>query len=55
MKNREQRTEDGRQRTENEYISTKDHRILLEKCKRIGKMLGKMMAEPEKWCTQFKN
>lgn len=35
------------------YISSKEHRRLLEKCKRIGRMLGKMMAEPEKWCARF--
>jgi len=34
------------------YISIKDHRILLEKCRKIGRMFGKMMAEPEKWCSQ---
>jgi len=38
-----------------EYISSKEHHVLLEKCKKIGRMLGKMMAEPEKWCNQFKN
>ena len=37
------------------YISNKDHQVLLEKCKKIGRMLGKMMAKPENWCTQFKN
>ncbi len=36
-----------------EYISPKELRILLEKCRKIGRMLGKMMAEPEKWCNQF--
>jgi four helix bundle protein len=35
------------------YISSKEHRILLEKCKRIGRMLGKMMAEPESFCARF--
>ncbi len=35
------------------YISNKEHKTLLEKCKRIGKMLGKMMAEPENWCGRF--
>jgi four helix bundle protein len=35
------------------YISRKEHAMLLEKCKRIGKMLGKMMAEPDKWCARF--
>ncbi len=35
------------------YVSSKEHRMLLEKCKKIGRMLGKMMAEPEKWCTKL--
>lgn len=33
-----------------DYISTEDHKILLEKYKEVGKMLGKMLHEPEKWC-----
>ncbi len=37
------------------YISSEEHSRLLEKCKRIGRMLGKMMAEPEKWCAKFEN
>jgi four helix bundle protein len=37
------------------YISSKDYQVLLEKCRKIGRMLGKMMAEPENWCNQFKN
>jgi four helix bundle protein len=36
-----------------EYMSPKKQRALLEKCRKIGRMLGKMMAEPEKWCNQF--
>ena len=36
-----------------EYMSPKGQRALLEKCRKIGRMLGKMMAEPEKWCNQF--
>jgi len=35
------------------YISAEEHKVLLEKCRKIGKMLGKMMAEPEKWCARF--
>lgn len=35
------------------YISSEEHSRLLKKCKRIGRMLGKMMAEPEKWCARF--
>ncbi len=36
-----------------EYISTEEHKRLLEKCKGIGRMLGKMLREPQKWCAQF--
>ncbi len=36
-----------------EYISVEEHQPLLQKCKEIGKMLGKMMQEPEKWCARF--
>lgn len=35
------------------YISAKEHRSLLQKCKRIGRMLGKMLHEPDKWCAHF--
>ncbi len=35
------------------YISLKDHGKLRSKCEEIGKMLGKMLKEPEKWCTRF--
>ena len=35
------------------YISGKEHKMLLVKCKIIGRMLGKMMAEPHKWCARF--
>ena len=38
-----------------EYISGEQHKQLLEKCKEIGRMLGKMMKEPEKWCSRFKD
>ena len=34
-----------------EYISEEEHRQLLDRCKDIGKMLGKMMKEPRKWCN----
>ena len=37
-----------------EYISDQVHGQLLEKCKEIGRMLGKMMKEPEKWCSRFR-
>jgi len=36
-----------------EYISDQVHGQLLEKCKEIGKMIGKMMKEPEKWYSRF--
>jgi four helix bundle protein len=34
------------------YISEQAHTELLEKCTRIGQMLGSMMAKPEKFCHQ---
>ena len=37
------------------YISNKEHKILSEKCRKIGRMLGKIMAEPHKWCVRFIN
>lgn len=37
------------------YISIEEHGMLLEKCRKVGRMLGKMMAEPEKWCARFDN
>jgi four helix bundle protein len=36
-----------------EYISRQEHERLFQKCKQIGRMLGKMMNEPEKWCARF--
>src|SRR6266446_5842026 len=33
-----------------EYVSEKEQKALLEKCSRIGQMLGTMMAKPEKFC-----
>lgn len=36
-----------------EYISSKKHGMLLEKYKKIGRMLGKMMAQPESFCARF--
>ena len=38
-----------------EYISLEDHEKLRSKCEEIGRMLGKMLKEPEKWCQRFKN
>lgn len=33
-----------------DYISERARKSMLEKCSRIGQMLGTMMAKPEKWC-----
>jgi four helix bundle protein len=35
------------------YLPSKEYGVLLQKCKKIGAMLGKMMAEPENWCGRF--
>jgi len=35
-----------------DYLSEKEQRVLIEKCSRIGQMLGAMMAKPEKFCPQ---
>jgi four helix bundle protein len=32
------------------YISSQEQQNLLDKCKRIGKMLGKMMNNPDSFC-----
>jgi len=37
------------------YISNEEKRSLLENCKKIGRMLGKMMAEPESFCSRFQD
>lgn len=37
-----------------EYITFETHNQLLEKCKKIGRMLGSMMARPEKFCGQYR-
>ncbi len=37
-----------------DYISPSEHKHLLDSCNDIGKMLGKMMQEPEKWCGGFR-
>lgn len=34
------------------YVSEKQQKALLEKCARIGQMLGTMMAKPEKFCHE---
>lgn len=31
----------------------KEHLELFKKCREIGKMLGKMLCEPQKWCARF--
>ena len=33
-----------------DYLAEKEQTVLLEKCARIGQMLGAMMADPDKWC-----
>jgi len=33
-----------------QYLSGTQHEALLAKCKQIGRMLGKMMAQPESFC-----
>ncbi len=33
-----------------EYVSSPQHKALLEKCTRIGRMLGKMRSRPESFC-----
>ena len=33
-----------------EYIPEPRHKVLLEKCTRIGSMLGKMMSQPDSFC-----
>jgi four helix bundle protein len=38
-----------------EYISAYVHRSLLTQCKEIGRMLGSMMATPEKFCRVHKS
>ena len=35
-----------------EYISESQQRAMLEKCSRVGQMLGTMMADPDKWCPK---
>jgi len=35
------------------YITAEEHEPLIEKCEAIGKMLGRMLAQPEKWCSRF--
>ena len=35
------------------YISAEQNERLVQRYKEIGKMLGKMMQEPEMWCGRF--
>jgi four helix bundle protein len=35
------------------YLGQEEHAGLIERCSRIGQMLGTMMAKPEKFCKQF--
>ena len=35
------------------YISHKEHNTLLEKCMKIGRMLGSMIIKPESFCRQY--
>jgi four helix bundle protein len=35
-----------------DYVSQLEQTALLEKCTRVGQMLGTMMAKPEKFCKQ---
>ena len=34
------------------YMTERQREAMLEKCSRIGQMLGSMMAKPEKFCQQ---
>ncbi len=34
------------------YVSVDDHNHLMNKCMQIGRMLGKMMANPEPFCKR---
>ena len=36
------------------YITSEEHKNLFDQCRYIGKMLGKMIKEPNKWCQRFK-
>ena len=35
------------------YISHEKHNTLLEKCMKIGRMLGSMITKPESFCQQY--
>jgi four helix bundle protein len=36
-----------------DYISSEEYEKLINMCKEIGKMLGKMMKNPKNWCRRF--
>jgi four helix bundle protein len=36
-----------------EYISPETEKKLIREYENVGRMLGKMMQEPEKWCGRF--
>ncbi len=38
-----------------EYLSSEEREELVGSCKNIGRMLGKMMQEPKKWCARFEH
>jgi four helix bundle protein len=35
-----------------DYVADREVRVLLQKCSRIGQMLGTIMAKPEKFCPR---
>lgn len=37
-----------------DYITNYNHRVLLEKCKEIGRMLNSMISNPEPFCRRYK-
>ena len=35
------------------YVSAKEYEDLMQRYKMVGSMIGKMMNDPDKWCTRF--
>ena len=35
-----------------QYLSPRKHATLMRGCEEIGRMLGKMLSEPDKWCPK---
>lgn len=35
-----------------DYLSSSNRELLIEQCSHLGSMLGKMMANPEKFCSE---